>query len=53
MDASEQGVRKALLRHKRAGVPIVVWRDGRIVNIPAEKIEILDLDNAQVSNSTL
>lgn len=31
---------KTLDRHKRLGNPIVVWRDGRVVWIPAEEIEI-------------
>jgi hypothetical protein len=35
-----EGVREALLRHKRAGVPIVVWRSGRIVEVPASKIKV-------------
>ena len=46
MNAFNRGVRTALLEHKRAGVPIVVWRDGKIVHIPAEEIEIPDLDNS-------
>lgn len=31
---------KTLERHKRLGYPIVVWRDGRVVWIPAEEIHI-------------
>jgi hypothetical protein len=31
---------KAMDRHKRLGNPIVVWRDGKIVWIPAEEIQI-------------
>ena len=33
-----EGVRIALERHRLAGRSIVVWRDGRVVEIPAEKI---------------
>jgi hypothetical protein len=29
-----------LIRHKRLGTPIVVWRDGKVVWIPADEIEI-------------
>lgn len=32
--------RDALIRHKREGQPIIVWRDGKSVSIPAEQIEI-------------
>ena len=34
------GVREALLRHKREGLPIVVWRDGRAVSRPPEQIPV-------------
>jgi hypothetical protein len=33
-------VREALLRHKKLGNSIVVWRDGRIVHVPADEIEV-------------
>ncbi len=38
--ALRRATRDALLAHKRAGVPIAVWRDGKVVTIPAEEIEI-------------
>jgi hypothetical protein len=28
----------AILQHKRAGIPLVIWRDGKIVRISAEKL---------------
>jgi hypothetical protein len=31
---------QAMIRHKRLGNPIVVWRDGKVVWIPAEEIKI-------------
>jgi len=33
-----QGVREALLKHKQAGNPIVVWLDGKIIWIKPEEI---------------
>lgn len=36
--ALQQAVREALLDHKRAGNPVAVWRDGRVVWIPPEEI---------------
>lgn len=33
-----QGVRDALLKHKQAGNPIVVWRDGKMVWLKPEEI---------------
>lgn len=34
------GVREALLRHKQAGNPIVVWRKGKIVWLQPEEISL-------------
>ena len=36
----QRAVNHALLRHKRLGNPIAVWRDGKIVIIPPEEIVI-------------
>lgn len=33
-----KGIRAAVLRHKREGHPIVVLRDGKVVEIPADEI---------------
>ena len=38
--AFEAARRDALLDHKRTGDPIVVWENGQVVWIPADKIEI-------------
>lgn len=39
-----KAVREALLRHKQAGNPICVWRDGKVVWIPPEEIVIPEED---------
>jgi hypothetical protein len=41
---------KTLDRHKRLGNPIVVWRDGMVVWIPAEEIVIPDSGTDPASN---
>jgi hypothetical protein len=41
--AIQAAVREALIQHKRAGNPIAVWENGRVVWIPPEEIEIYDL----------
>ena len=38
--ALAQGVRDALIKHKQAGNPIVVWRDGKIVWLKPEEIPV-------------
>lgn len=37
-DAVRSAVREAILRHKRAGVPVAVWRDGKAVWVPADQV---------------
>lgn len=36
------GVQEALLKHKKLGNPIAVWRDGKVVWIPPEEIPVDD-----------
>lgn len=45
--ALRQGVRNAMLQHKQAGNPIVIWRDGKVVWVPAQEIEISDSDESR------
>lgn len=40
MDIFTLAGQDALRRHKALGVPAVIWRDGRVVEIPPEEIEI-------------
>jgi hypothetical protein len=35
---------RTLIRHKRLGDPIVVWKEGKVVWIPADEIEIPGTD---------
>lgn len=44
LKAMREAVREALLRHKRLGNPVAVWKEGRVVwlrpeDIPAEILE--------------
>lgn len=39
------GVRAALLEHKRAGRSIIIWRDGKIVELPPEEIPVDEDDS--------
>jgi hypothetical protein len=38
--AVQEAVREALLQHKRAGNPVVGWRDGKVEWVPAEEIDV-------------
>ncbi len=37
-EALEEAARDAAIQHKRAGLPLVVWKHGRVAYIPAEAI---------------
>jgi hypothetical protein len=37
-EALEQGVRDAMLRHKAAGLPVVIYRDGKTVLVKPEDL---------------
>ena len=41
---AEEALKKAVARtiadHKRTGDPIVIWRDGKVVKVPAGQIEV-------------
>ena len=43
-DALKIAVARAIADHKRTGDPIVVWRDGEVVKIPADQIEVREPD---------
>ncbi len=45
-DAMTRGIRRALAIHKRLGHSIVVWRDGKVVWIPAEEIAV-DIEESE------
>lgn len=47
-----QAGRDARLRHKQLGVPIVVWRDGQIVEIPPEEIVVDPPEEPNASPNT-
>ena len=40
LEAVAEGGRRARLAHKQAGLPIVVWEDGKVVHVPPEEIEV-------------
>jgi hypothetical protein len=35
-----QAVHDELWRHKRLGESVIVWRDGKVVTVPAEQIPV-------------
>jgi hypothetical protein len=37
-EAIEEAARNAAIQHKRAGLPLVVWRNDRVAYIPPERI---------------
>ena len=39
-EALRKAVAEAIAEHRRNGVPIAIWREGKVVRIPADQIEI-------------
>ncbi len=39
-DALRKAVAEAISEHRRNGVPIAIWRNGKVVRIPADQIEV-------------
>ena len=40
MEIFTQSGRDAFARHKAMGIPVVIWRDGKVVEVPPEEIEV-------------
>lgn len=38
-EALRRAAQKAILQHKQAGLPLVIWRDGKAVAVSAEELE--------------
>ncbi len=39
--ALREAVREAIEEHKRYGIPLIVWRDGQVKEIPPEELDDL------------
>jgi hypothetical protein len=39
-EALRKAMAEAIAEHRRNGVPIAIWRDGRVVRIPSDQIEV-------------
>ena len=39
-EALKKAVADTIADHKRTGDPIVIWRDGKVVKVPADQIEV-------------
>jgi len=42
--AFRRAFRKAVLEHRRAGVPMVFWEDGKIVHVPADQVPLPEIE---------
>jgi hypothetical protein len=34
--------RRVIQRHRQLGVPLVIWRDGQVVEVPLESVDLPD-----------
>jgi hypothetical protein len=44
--AMRESVREALILHKKLGLPIAEWRDGKVVWTPPEEIDVDEPPNS-------
>ena len=42
--AFRRAFRKAVLDHRRAGVPMVFWENGKIVHVPADQVPLPEVE---------
>lgn len=42
--AFRRAFRKAVLEHRRAGVPMVFWENGKIVHVPADEVPLPEIE---------
>jgi hypothetical protein len=38
--AIDRAFRRVVERHRQLGIPLVMWREGRVVRVPAETIRL-------------
>jgi hypothetical protein len=49
--AMNRGVKAAIETHRQAGVPLVVWREGRVVYLDPTTLEEVPADDVSQTNS--
>lgn len=40
-EAIDEAAREAAILHKKLGLPLVSWRNGKVVHIPPEEIDVV------------
>jgi len=43
LKALQEAVRKVVIERKRTGVDLSIWKDGKVLTIPADKIDMKKL----------
>ena len=38
--AMQSAVRKVVEEHKRTGIPLAIWRNGKVANVPARRLKL-------------
>lgn len=50
LEALKEAVSEVIADHKRTGDPIVIWRDGKVVKVPADRIEVREAQADYITN---
>ncbi len=40
--------RRTVLRHRRLGLPLVVWKDGQVIEVSADDVELPAVDGPRM-----
>jgi ABC-type proline/glycine betaine transport system ATPase subunit len=51
-EALKEAVAEAIADHKRTGDPIVIWKDGKVVRVPADKIVVREPEVKYTTSKT-
>ena len=49
--AIERAQRRVMIGHRQLGIPIAIWREGRVVEVPPESIPVPEEDIGRVDGT--
>jgi hypothetical protein len=50
--AMDRAFRRVVEHHRRLGLPLVMWRDGRVVRVPADSVQLAEDATSESSGTS-